>query len=501
MTLISRILGFCRDVVIARFFGASFAADAFFIAFKIPNLFRRLFAEGAFSQAFIPVLTENKESGGNEAVIRLTGATSGTLALVLFIVVAVGVLSAPLIISVFAPGFLQDTEKFELATLLLRFTFPYLFFISLTALAGSILNVYGRFAVPAITPALLNLVLIGTAIIMAPHLEKPVMALAYGVFCGGVMQLGLQLVVLFRVGLLPKPVIAFNDDGVKKILRLMLPAMFGASVAQINLLLDTLIASFLETGSISWLYYSDRLVEFPLGVFGIALATVVLPALSARHSEGSPQRFSATLDWALRWVFLIGLPAAVGLALLAGPMLSTLFQYGSFSERDVAMATRSLSAYSAGLMGFILIKILAPGFFARQDTRTPVKIGIIAMGANAVMNLLFVFPLAHAGLALATTLSAYLNAALLFIALRKQGVYSSETLWWPFLLRTALATTVMAAILWLGMDSIAVWTSWSPLVRATNLVVWVSAGAVMYFGTLWLLGFRLGHMALREPSV
>ena len=501
MTLISRILGFVRDVVIARLFGASLAADAFFIAFKIPNLFRRLFAEGAFSQAFVPVLAEFREADGDPAVSRLINATSGTLAVVLFIVVAVGVIAAPLLITVFAPGFLQETAKLDLATALLRLTFPYLLFISLTALAGAVLNTYGRFAIPAVTPALLNLALIGAALVLAPRLEQPVMALAVGVLVGGIAQLALQIVALWRLGFVPKPKVAFANAGVKKILRLMGPAMFGVSVAQINLMLDTLIASFLQTGSISWLYYSDRLVEFPLGIFGIALATVILPTLSARFSEGSSHSFSATLDWALRWVFLVGFPAAVGLAVLAAPMLSTLFQYGALAERDVIMASRSLVAYSGGLMGFIFIKVLAPGFFARQDTRTPVRIGIIAMSANMVMNLIFVFPLAHAGLALATTLSAYINAALLFAALRREGIYRSDTAWRPYLLRVVLAGGVMGLVLWWGTDPVSVWSAWDAWTRAGQLAMWVACGVAIYFSALWLSGLRPRDMALREPGV
>ena len=501
MTFISRIFGFVRDVVIARIFGASLAADAFFIAFKIPNLFRRLFAEGAFSQAFVPVLAECRETDGDPAVRHLINAASGTLAFILLVVVAIGVIAAPVLITIFAPGFLQDTAKLDLATALLRLTFPYLLFISLTALAGSVLNTYGRFAIPALTPVLLNLALIAAAIVVAPRLEQPVMALAIGVLVGGIAQLAVQLVALMRLGFLPIPKIAFANAKVRKILRLMGPAMFGVSVAQINLMLDTLIASFLQTGSISWLYYSDRLVEFPLGVFGIALGTVILPTLSARFSEGRPQSFSGTLDWALRWVFLVGFPAAVGIAVLAAPMLSTLFQYGALTERDVVMASRSLVAYSSGLMGFILIKVLAPGFFARQDTRTPVRIGIIAMSANMVMNLIFVFPLAHAGLALATTLSAYINAALLFAALRREGVYRSDTAWRPYLLRIVSASSVMGLVLWWGTDLVSTWSAWTGWTRAWNLTMWIAIGVLIYFAALWLSGLRPRDMALQEPSV
>lgn len=501
MTLISRVLGFVRDVVIARLFGASLAADAFFVAFKIPNLFRRLFAEGAFSQAFVPVLAEYRERDGDTGVRALVNATSGALALALAAVTALGVLAAPVLITIFAPGFLDDAEKLGLATSLLRLTFPYLFFISLTALAGAVLNTYGRFAVPALTPVLLNVALIGAAWLLAPRLDEPVMALAIGVLLGGVAQLAVQVPALARLGLLPRPRLDRHHPGVRKILRLMGPAMFGVSVGQINLMLDTLIASFLVTGSISWLYYSDRLMEFPLGVFGIALATVVLPTLSARFSEGDRGSFSATLDWALRWVLLVGVPAALGLAVLATPLLSTLFGYGEFGQDDVAMASRSLVAYAGGLVGFMLVKVLAPGFFARQDTKTPVRIGIIAMGANMVMNVLLVFPLAHAGLALATTLSAWLNAALLLTALRRERVYLPGRGWRRFGLRVAAAAAVMTVVLvWLtpGVQAISALDAWS---RAGRLAILVAAGVAAYFAALAVFGMRPAHMALEDAHV
>lgn len=501
MTLISRVLGFVRDVVIARLFGASLAADAFFIAFKIPNLFRRLFAEGAFSQAFVPVLAEYRERDGDEGVRALVDPTGGALALVLLAVTALGVAAAPVLITIFAPGFLDDTEKLGLATDLLRLTFPYLLFISLTALAGAVLNTYGRFAVPAFTPVLLNVAIITSALVLSPRLEEPVMALALGVLAGGVAQLALQIAALARLGLVPRPRLDREHPGVRKILRLMGPAMFGVSVAQINLMLDTLIASFLVTGSISWLYYSDRLMEFPLGVFGIALATVVLPNLSARFSEGDGGAFSETLDWALRWVLLVGLPAAAGLAVLAAPMLATLFGYGAFAEHDVAMAARSLVAYAGGLVGFMLIKVLAPGFFARQDTKTPVRIGVIAMVANMALNLLLVFPLAHAGLALATTLSAWLNAALLLRGLRRENVYAPGPGWRRFALRVGCACAAMTALLWWLAPDPSAFQALGALDRALELAWLVAAGAFTYFAVLAALGMRPAHMATREPTV
>ncbi|MFO8155099.1 MAG: murein biosynthesis integral membrane protein MurJ, partial [Thiohalospira sp.] len=371
-TLLSRILGFVRDVVIARVFGAGVATDAFFVAFKIPNFMRRLFAEGAFNQAFIPVLAEYRTDREHAETRELVGRTAGTLGLFLLGLTILGVVGAPVLIGLFAPGFIGDAERFDLAVEMLRLTFPYLLFIALTALAGGVLNTYGRFAVPAFTPVLLNISLITAAAFAAPSFAEPIRALAWGVFIAGAAQLAFQLPFLARLGLLPVPRWGAANAGVRRIARLMVPALFGSSVAQINLLIDTLIASLLATGSVSWLYYADRLVEFPLGVFGIALATVILPGLSAHHAANDPAAFSRMIDRALRWVLLVSAPATLGLILLAGPILTTLFEYGAFTAADTAMAAVALMAYSIGLTGFILVKVLAPGYFARQDTKTPV---------------------------------------------------------------------------------------------------------------------------------
>ncbi len=490
MTLLSRIFGFIRDMVVARVFGAGLGTDAFFVAFKIPNFMRRLFAEGAFSQSFVPVLSEYKTQREHDEVKRLADDVAGSFGAILLLITIIGVLTAPVLIAIFAPGFLDEPGKYDLATDMLRFTFPYIFFISLTAFAGGILNTYGRFGVPAFTPVLLNLVLIGCAVWLAPKMDEPIMALAWGVFFAGLAQLLFQLPFLAKLKLLPRPRFDRKNEGVQKIKKLMIPAIFGSSVAQINLLLDTLIASFLVTGSVSWLYFSDRLVEFPLGVFGIALATVILPSLSKQHAAASAEAFSKTLDWALRWVLLIGTPAMVGLFMLAGPMLTTLFQYGEFSQHDAEMATRSLMAYAIGLQGFILVKVLSPGFFARQDTKTPVRIGIIAMVANMVMNVILVFPLAHAGLALATSLSAFLNAGLLYRILRREGVYKPEAGWLKLMLQVLTANCIMAALLWWGAGDLQQWFDWSGLQRAMQLLIWIGAGAAVYFITLLLLGVR-----------
>ena len=446
-TLLSRILGFVRDLVVAHTFGANAGTDAFFVAFKIPNFLRRLFAEGAFAVAFVPVLTEYKERRSFAELKRFVDHVAGTLGAVLLAVTLAGVLGAPVLAMIFAPGFIGSAGKLDLAVDMLRLTFPYLLFISLTAFAGGILNAHGRFGIPAFTPVLLNVSLISSALWLAPQMDRPIMALAWGVLLAGILQLLFQFPFLRRIRLLPRFVFAPKDDGVRRIGRLMLPALFGVSVTQLNLLLDTLIASFLVSGSISWLYYSDRLMEFPLGILGVGLATVILPNLSKKHATESPEGFSHVVDWALRWGLLLGLPSAVGLFVLAGPMIATLFQSELFDATDVAMSRQSLMAYSLGLLSFILIKVLAPGYYSRQDTRTPVRIAVIAMVANMVMNIILVFPLAHAGLALATSLSATLNAFLLYRGLRREGVSQPEA-GWPLLIRRGvLASAVMGGLL------------------------------------------------------
>lgn len=497
MTLISRILGFVRDMVVARLFGAAAGTDAFFVAFKIPNFTRRLFAEGAFSQAFVPVLGEYRTQRDHAEVQELVDRVSGKLGGILFLITLAGVIGASVVISIFAPGFIDEQEKFDMAVQMLRFTFPYMMFISLTAFAGGILNTYGRFAVPAFTPVLLNLVLIAAAIWISPYLQQPIMALAWGVFVAGIVQLLFQIPFLLRLRLLPRFRPAGGHEGVRRIIKLMIPALFGSSVAQINLLLDTVIASFLITGSVSWLYYSDRMVEFPLGVFGIALATVILPSLSQRHAEKSPEAFSHTLDWALRWVLIVGVPATLGLFMLALPVLTTLFQYGEFGGHDVRMSGLSLMAYSLGLLGFIVVKVLAPGFYARQDTRTPVRIGVIAMVANMGMNIAFVVPMVmlgyeapHVGLALATSLSAFLNGGMLYRLLRKQGVYHPVHGWLALMGQTLLACVGLALFLWWGSGALEQWLSWGVGERVWRLAWVVCGGAMLYIAILLASGAR-----------
>ncbi len=491
-TLLSRILGFVRDLVYAHVFGANALTDAFFVAFKIPNFLRRLFAEGAFATAFVPVLTEYRAKRDFRELQGFVDHVAGSLGLVVLLVSLIGVVAAPLLVSLFAFGWVMDgeTAKLTLAADMLRLTFPYLFFISLTAFAGGILNAHDKFAVPAFTPVLLNLCLIAAALWLAPMMEQGIVALAWGVLIAGITQFTFQLPFLARIKLLPRPRPGFHDPGVRRILKLMVPALFAVSVTQINLLLDTVLASFLVTGSISWLYYSDRLMEFPLGILGVALATVILPRLSRRQAEAAPEAFSGTLDWGLRMTLVFGVPSAVGLALLAGPMMATLFQSDVFDAHDVVMAQRSLVAYSLGLQAFILIKVLAPGFYARQDTRTPVKIGVIAMAANMVLNLALIFPLQHAGLALATSLSAYLNAWLLLRGLRREKAYQPLVGWRRLGVQVVLAVSVMALLLfWLSPD-LAGWLEASRGQRILWLAGLIAAGGLSYFVVLFTAGLR-----------
>lgn len=505
MTMVSRVFGLLRDMVFTRIFGADAGTDAFLVAFKIPNFLRRLFAEGAFSQAFVPVLSGVKNEEGDEAVSDLVRNTLGTLAGILFIVSVIAAIASPILVMIFAPGFIAQPEKFDLTAEMLRITFPYILFMSLTALSAGILNSYGRFAVPAFTPVLLNLSLIAAAIWLAPQMEVPIMALAWGVFIAGVAQLAFQIPFILKLGLLRWPRWGWKNSGVRRILKLMVPGIFGSSVMQINLLFDTLIASFLVSGSVTWLYLSDRMVELPLGIFGIALATVILPNLSQKHAAGDPKAFSQMLDWALRWVLVIALPAAVALAVLAGPILSTLFLYGDFRPLDVEMASISLLVYSSGLIGFILVKVLAPGYFARQDTKTPVKVGLIAMVSNMVMNVLFVVPMLqlgwtapHAGLALATSISAFINAGLLYLGLRKAGVFSPQSGWMKLFFQSFLAVTVMGVLVFVVSGELSFWITATATQRILQLSWIIPLGAMSYFIVLWLTGVRFSQ--LRRPN-
>ncbi len=498
MTLVSRILGFVRDMLIARIFGAGMATDAFFVAFRIPNLLRRLFAEGAFSLAFVPILSEYKNIRSFDETRNLIDHVAALMGIVLFVVTLIGVVAAPYIIYVSAPGFSDNPQKFSLTVELLQITFPYILFISLVSLAGGILNTFGKFSVPAFTPALLNLSFIGCALWLAPLLDPPVLALAWAVFIGGALQLAFQLPFLIRVRLLPCPRLISKDTGAWRVVKQMGPAVFGASVGQISLLISTIFASFLITGSVSWLYYADRLMEFPAGLLGVALGTILLPSLSRHYTSNSTEKYSHLLDWGLRFTVMMTLPAAVALALLATPLITTLFYYGEFSVNDVLMTRNALIAYSTGLLGLILIKVLAPGFYARQNIKTPVKIAAVTLVVTQLLNLVFIGPLQHVGLALAISLGACFNASLLYYKLRSHKIYQPQPGWLIFVIRVLLALSVMSVVLWLSMGSTMLWLESTTMERVIRLAWVVILGATSYFASLWIFGIRLKDFSRRS---
>jgi putative peptidoglycan lipid II flippase len=496
-TLASRILGITRDVLVARVFGAGMATDAFFVAFKLPNLLRRLFAEGAFSQAFVPILGEYKNRRGHEETKLLVDHVTTLLAIILFIVTLIGIIAAPILIYISAPGFVATPAKFDLTVQLLRVSSPYIFFISLVAVASGILNTYNKFWVPAFTPILLNLCFIGAALWLAPYFEPPIMALAWAVFVAGFVQLAFQLPFLKKIGMLPTLRLNLKDAGVWRIIKQMGPAVFGVSISQISLIINTIFASFLVAGSVSWLYYADRLMEFPSGVLGAAIATILLPSLSKHHVDGNPVEYSKLLDWGLRLTFMLTLPAALALGMIAVPLLATFFQHGAFTVLDVLMTRNALVGYSVGLIGILSVKVLAPAFYARQDIKTPVKIGVITLFATQAMNLLFIGWLQHAGLALAIGLGSCLNSAILFYLLRKRDIYQPEPGWGKFLVKLGAAMLVLGLTLWFGMGSEQSWLTsggWARIWRLTGLVV---MGMTVYFVVLWALGFRLKDFSRR----
>ena len=502
MTLISRILGFIRDMVAAHYFGAGSGYDAFIVASKIPNFLRRLFAEGAFSQAFVPLISSYKATRSFEDLQQLLNRVCGCLSVVLLIVTLIGMLFSPLFIWIFAPGFSEVPAdgRFELASSLLKITFPYLFFISLTAFAGGILNSFGRFAVPAFTPVFLNLSMIGCSILLAPHLENPVYALAFGILIGGVVQLVFQFPFLKTMGYWPKPQMIWQDPGVKRLLWLMSPALLGVSVNQLNLMLSSIFASFLPSGSVSWLYYAERLMEFPLGGFGVALATVVLPRLSQHHAKAETVAFSKTVDFGLRWVLLIGFPSALGLALLAGPMLATLFQSGRFGGEDVLASRLALVAYAPGILGFMLLKIFGSAYYAKQDIKTPVRIAIITVLFNASLSVLLMPLLAHQGLALATAMSALFNAGLLGGLLLKRKLYKPQKGWWLFLGRLTVALGAMSFFIVQWNPELVFWFSFSTGERLWRLAVLIVGGTLIYGSALFLMGLRKQHVLLIDTQ-
>ncbi|QIK37909.1 murein biosynthesis integral membrane protein MurJ [Caldichromatium japonicum] len=488
-TLVSRVLGFIRDLTIARLFGADAATDAFFVAFKIPNLARRLFAEGAFAMALVPTLQTQRQRG-KAALASFIADLTGTLGLGVSLITLLGILGAPALILAFAPGFGAAPDQFALSVSLLRLTLPYLALISLAALAASILNTQERFAVPAITPALLNLAMIACALWLAPCVETPIMALAWGVLLGGLLQLAVQLPPLAQLGLMPRPRFAPGATEVIQVFRRMGPSILGSSVGQISLLLDTVLASLLATGSISWLYYADRLMELPLGLVGAALGTVVLPRLTRHHNECAHQLFADTLDWALRLGLVLGLPAAIGLAVLAGPLVATLFHSSSFGAEDARMAAWGLIAYAFGIPPFILIRVLVSAYYARQEVRTPAQIALIVLGLGLILHLILMAWIGHVGLALATTLTALLDAALLLHHLLRAGIYRPSAAFKRLMLQTLAAGLCMGLALGWGVGSLEDWLAEPGISRWLGLTGWILAGLLLYGGILALSGVR-----------
>ena len=499
MTLLSRITGFVRDTLIAVFFGAGAVTDAFFVAFRIPNLLRRLFAEGAFSQAFVPVLGEFRGKHGDAATRELAGKVLGVLAVFLFIVTLAGIVAAPLLVYLIGFGFTKDADKFQLTVTMLRICFPYILFISLVSFAAGLLNTYGRFKSPAFTPVLLNLSFIGFAVLAAPRFQQPIVALAWAVFFGGLAQLLFQIPFLMRIGMLPRPRWEPRDEGVKRVLKLMAPAALGVSVAQVSLIINTQIASFLGDGAVSWIYYADRLLEFPSALLGVALGTVLLPSLVRYHAVSDAQAYSRLLDWGLRITLLLALPAALALAMLAVPIIATLFWHGdAFTRHDVFMTRNALLAYSVGLAGLILVKVLAPGFYARQNIRTPVRVAIATLVITQVLNAAFVPFFRHAGLALAISVGACFNAGWLWWLMRRSGGYTPQPGWGAFLVKLAVALYLMGGAVNYSMGSENSWFELAAGARALKLTIVIAASALAYFAALAMMGVRLRHFSRHE---
>ena len=481
MTTISRILGFIRDSIIARVFGVGVSTDAFFVAFKIPNLLRRISAEGAFTQAFVPILSEYKTKKTKIEVNVLISKVATLLGIFLVLITFLGVFGAPWLIYISAPGFISEPEKFNLTVNLLQITFPYIFFISLVSMAGGILNTYGKFVVPAFTPVWLNISFIVAALYFSDFFEQPIKVLAWAVFFGGVLQLFFQIPFLKKIGCIPEINLDLKDKGVWRVLKLMGPAVIGVSIMQISLLINTIFASFLSSGSVSWLYYADRLMEFPAGVLGVALSTILLPNLSKSFSKKKTADYSELINWGLRFGILIAVPAATALAILAIPLISTLFYYGVFTKTDIVMTQYALIAYSIGLVGLILIKILAPAFYAQQNVKTPVKIALFTLFCTQFMNLIFIGYLKHAGLALAIGLGACINAGLLFYHLKKGKVFKLNPGWFMFLIKIFFAAFIMALGLFYFKGTIDLWINYSAFSRFAHLIILILFGAMVYF--------------------
>ena len=506
LTLLSRILGFVRDMLMARIFGAGMANEAFVIAYRLPNMLRRMFAEGAFSQAFVPIFSEYKSRCGQDETKLLVDHVTTLLAIVLFIVTLTGIVAAPILVYLTAPGFAANPEKFKLTVELLRITSPYIFFISLVAVSAGILNTYNKYWVAAFAPVLLNLCFIGTMLWVVPHVERPIMALAWAVCLGGVIQLAFQIPFLRKIGMLPRWRFSLKDAGVWRVLKQMGPAVFGVSISQISLVINTIIASFMMAGSVSWLFYADRLMEIPAGLLGVAISTILLTSLSKYHADRNSAEYSKMLDWGLRLTIMLTLPAALSLGMIAVPLLATFFQGGAFSAHDVQMTRNALVGYSVGLIGMLLVKVLAPAFYARQDIRTPVKIGALTLVATQLMNLIFILWLKHnnlpqhAGLALAIGLGACLNSAILYYLLRKRGIYQPEPGWLKFGAKILLALLALGATLWFGMGTELSWLTTRGWPRIIHLSWLVALGVVVYFTVLAILGFRLRDFSRRSAS-
>ncbi|HEY9101800.1 murein biosynthesis integral membrane protein MurJ [Chitinimonas sp.] len=495
MTMLSRILGMLREVMNAYQFGGGTAMDAFNVAFRLPNMFRRIFAEGAFSQAFVPILAEYKTQRGEDETRRFVADVAGVLSLVLVLFTVISVVAAPLYATLLAAGYSKDADKFALTISLTRITFPYILLISLSSLVGSILNTWNRFSVPAFTPTLLNISMIGLGLGLSPYCSQPIYALAISVVVGGVAQLAFQLPFLAKIGMLAWPRLNFRDTGVLRVLKQMGPAMFGVSVAQLSLVINSQFASWLQEGSVSSLNYADRLMELPSGVLGVALGTILLPSLARLRAAGAEEEYSAMLDWGLRLCWLLALPATIALAVIAEPLVATLYERGQFNLHNALMTTQALQAYAVGLMALISVKILAPAFYAQQDIKTPVKVGIIALVVTQLFNLILIgslkhLGLAHAGLALSISLGGCVNAWLLLRILKRRGIYRPISGWSTFLLKLILAVGLMATSCWFLQQALGAWHGIPTLHKIGKLSLLVSTGVLVYFGMLAALGFR-----------
>jgi putative peptidoglycan lipid II flippase len=502
MTMLSRITGLLRESLFARAFGQSAYTDAFIVAFRIPNLLRRLFAEGAFSQAFVPILSEYKTQHGDEATRGLVDHVATTLVWATLLVSVVGIIGSPVLLVMIASGLQRNPGAFDASVLMTRMMFPYIACMSFVALAGGVLNTWREFRIPAFTPVLLNVAFIFASLVLVHFFEQPIYAMAIAVCVGGILQVAIQVPALVKIGMLPRismnPMAGLKDPGVRRMLQKMGPAVFAVSAAQISLLINTSIAASLGEGSVSALQYADRLMEFPTALLGVALGTILLPYLSKANAEGDTTEYSSLLDWGLRLTFLLALPAAVGMAAMAEPLIATLFNYGHFTARDIATSSAPLMAYAAGLVGIILVKTLAPAFYARQDIRTPVRIAVGVLFATQAMNLVFVPLLGVAGLALSIGLGACINAVFLFSGLRKRGIYAPKEGWAGFFLRLVAAVAVMGAVAWFCQAQLD-WPAMRahPWLRAAALFGIIAACGASYFAVLFALGFRVGDFKRR----